>query len=125
MNRLGVTNERVVKKGIANHLESESCEGDRKVTLEALTGAYDNFWYTGRAWRKVRCFMCRSCSSNSQTQFGSEIMIHFSGLNNLDKPPVMVFPRIVVCLECGVVAEFTIPPTELRVLGERAVPAAA
>jgi hypothetical protein len=39
-NRHGVTNERVVKKGIANHLESESCEGDRKVTLEALTGAY-------------------------------------------------------------------------------------
>jgi hypothetical protein len=40
MNRHGVTNERVVKKGIANHLESESCEGDRKATLEALTGAY-------------------------------------------------------------------------------------
>ena len=40
MNRHGVTNERVVKKGIANHLESESCEGDRKVTLEPLTGAY-------------------------------------------------------------------------------------
>ena len=28
INRHGVTNERVVKKGIANHLESESCEGD-------------------------------------------------------------------------------------------------
>src|SRR6266704_2563277 len=40
MNRHGVTNVRVVKKGIANHLESESCEGDRKATLEALTGAY-------------------------------------------------------------------------------------
>ena len=40
INRHGVTNERVVKKGIANHLESESCEGDREAALEALTGAY-------------------------------------------------------------------------------------
>ena len=40
MNRHGVANERVVKKGLANHLEPESCEGDREATLEALTGAY-------------------------------------------------------------------------------------
>jgi putative transposase len=40
INRHGVTNERVVKKGIANHLESESCEGDCKAALEALTGTY-------------------------------------------------------------------------------------
>src|SRR5262249_62333110 len=40
INRHGVVNERVTKKGIANHLESESCEGVRKDALEALTGAY-------------------------------------------------------------------------------------
>ena len=40
INRHGVTNERVVKKGIANNLESESCEGDCKAALEALTGTY-------------------------------------------------------------------------------------
>jgi hypothetical protein len=40
INRHGVANERVAKEGIANHLESESCEGDRKAALEALTGAY-------------------------------------------------------------------------------------
>src|ERR1700687_1818767 len=40
INRHGVTNERVVKKGLANHLEPESCEGDREAALEALTGAY-------------------------------------------------------------------------------------
>src|SRR5215469_1718654 len=28
------------RKGIANHLEPESCEGDREAALEALTGAY-------------------------------------------------------------------------------------
>jgi hypothetical protein len=69
--------------------------------------------------------MCSSCSSNGQTEFGSEIIIHFAGLNNLDKPPVMVFPRLVVCLDCGVVAEFTIPATELRVLAERSASSAA
>jgi hypothetical protein len=61
---------------------------------------------------------CGSCSSNSQTQFGSEIIIHFSGLKNLDKPTVMVFPKIMVCLDCGL-TEFTMPGAELRMLGER------
>ena len=40
INRHGVTNERVVQKGVADHLESESCECDREASLEALTGAY-------------------------------------------------------------------------------------
>jgi hypothetical protein len=40
INRHGAVNERVTKKGVANHLESESCEGVRKDALEALTGAY-------------------------------------------------------------------------------------
>jgi hypothetical protein len=61
---------------------------------------------------------CRSCSSNNQTEFGSEIIIHFSGLKNLDKPTIMVFPKIMVCLDCGV-TEFTIPEAELCLLGER------
>jgi hypothetical protein len=45
-------------------------------------------------------------------------MIHFSGLKNLDKPVVMVFPKIMVCLDCGV-AQFTMPAAELRLLGEQ------
>jgi len=67
---------------------------------------------------------CRSCSSNNQTEFGSEIIIHFSGLKNLDEPTVMVFPKIAVCLDCGV-TEFTIPETELRLLGKGEKVAAA
>jgi hypothetical protein len=61
---------------------------------------------------------CRSCASSSQKEFGSEIIIHFSGLKNVDKPTVMVFPQIMVCLDCGL-TEFTIPEAELRLLGER------
>jgi len=41
---------------------------------------------------------CRSCRSKKQTQFGAEINIHFSGLRNLDKPGVLVFPKVLVCL---------------------------
>jgi hypothetical protein len=33
------TATRVVKKGLATHLETESCEGGREAALEALTGA--------------------------------------------------------------------------------------
>lgn len=31
---------RITEKGIANHLESESCAGARKAALEALPGTY-------------------------------------------------------------------------------------
>jgi hypothetical protein len=61
--------------------------------------------------------LCRSCQSSHQEEFGSEIVIHFAGLKNLDKPAMMVFPKLVVCLECGV-TEFTIPETELRLLAQ-------
>jgi hypothetical protein len=61
---------------------------------------------------------CRSCMSSNQTQFGSEVVIHFSGLKNLDTPTVMVFPKIMVCLDCGL-TEFFVPEEGLRRLGER------
>jgi hypothetical protein len=49
--------------------------------------------------------------------------MHFPGLEGLDMPIVWVFPKIEVCLECGL-AGFQIPESELRVLGQD-VPAAA
>ena len=60
---------------------------------------------------------CGSCGSQNQTEFGAEICIHFPGLKNLDKPAVLVFPKLVVCLDCGF-AQFTLPETELRLLRE-------
>ena len=62
---------------------------------------------------------CRSCQSDKQTTFQSEICIHFPGINNLGKPPVLAFPTLVVCLDCGF-AEFRIAETELRMLSEDA-----
>ncbi len=60
---------------------------------------------------------CKSCKSENQSIFNGEIAIHFPGLKGLDKPIVWVFPKLVVCLDCGF-TEFAIPETELRQLAE-------
>lgn len=59
---------------------------------------------------------CRSCGSENQTKSSAEINIHFSGLTNLDKPAVLVFPKLLVCLDCGFTG-FTMAETELGLLG--------
>jgi hypothetical protein len=60
---------------------------------------------------------CKSCKSENQSNFNGEIAIHFPGLRGLDNPIVWVFPKLVVCLDCGF-TEFVIPEAELRVLRE-------
>ena len=60
---------------------------------------------------------CRLCQSKSQSRFGSEINIHFPGLKGLDRPNVMVFPQLVVCLDCGF-TEFLVPEAELHLLSD-------
>ena len=37
---------------------------------------------------------CLLCASGNEAEFGSEILIHFNGLNNLDEPQVFVFPKL-------------------------------
>jgi len=63
---------------------------------------------------------CRSCTSHKEAEFIAEVMIHFTGLHNLDKPGVLVFPRLFVCLDCGF-SRFTTPEAELTQLA-RATP---
>jgi len=58
---------------------------------------------------------CKSCKSENQSNFNGEIAIHFPGLKGLDKPIVWVFPKVLVCLDCGF-TEFAIPEKELGVL---------
>ena len=58
---------------------------------------------------------CKSCHSECQSHFNGEIAIHFPGLKGLDNPIVWVFPKLVVCLDCGF-TEFVVPEAELRVL---------
>ena len=74
-----------------------------------------------RPWPCVgETMICKSCSSENQRRFTSEINIHFPGLKNLDKPPVFVFPKLLVCMDCGF-TEFNIPETELQRLGKDTV----
>jgi len=55
---------------------------------------------------------CLLCGSGNRAELTAEMVIHFSGLKNLDKPGVWVFPELLVCLDCGC-AHFTVPKTEL------------
>lgn len=62
---------------------------------------------------------CLSCGSNHQEQLAAEMIIHFSGLRNVDKAGVWVFPHLLVCLDCGF-SSFSIPETELPILASGA-----
>jgi hypothetical protein len=55
---------------------------------------------------------CLSCHSAKHAELTAEMLIHFPGLKNLDKPGVWLFPKLLVCLNCGC-TRFTVPQTEL------------
>jgi|GEM_PF-885642 hypothetical protein len=52
---------------------------------------------------------CRFCTSENQGSFPAEIAIHLPGL---DMPHLLLFPKIVACLDCGF-TEVSIPKTEM------------
>jgi hypothetical protein len=58
---------------------------------------------------------CLACGSNKQAEFSAEMLIHFIGIKNLDKPGVWLFPRLFVCLDCGFLRS-TVPEPELTSL---------
>lgn len=62
---------------------------------------------------------CKRCDSDNQSTFNGEVAIHYPGLEGLDKPIVCVFPKLVVCLHCGL-TEFTVPESELPLLTQDA-----
>jgi hypothetical protein len=60
---------------------------------------------------------CASCASGKQAEFPAEINIHCPGSENINRPSVLVFPKLSVCLDCGF-TQFTLLETELRLLTE-------
>jgi hypothetical protein len=60
---------------------------------------------------------CRSCGLENQQKLRSEMIVHFSGLKNLDQPPIFAFPELVVCIGCGF-TELDLPETTLCQLAE-------
>ncbi len=55
---------------------------------------------------------CKSCSSENQRKVRSEMIVHFSGLKNLEQPPILVSPALLVCIDCGF-TELDLPKTTL------------
>ena len=55
---------------------------------------------------------CQLCRSSNEAELDSEMVIYFSGLKNLDKPGVWLFPKLLVCLNCGC-SRFTVPEGKL------------
>jgi hypothetical protein len=62
---------------------------------------------------------CKTCGSAQQTEFDAEINIHFPGLTNLDKPAILIFPKLLVCLHCGFI-EFTLRKSDVLLLATHA-----
>jgi hypothetical protein len=68
--------------------------------------------------REVVRMPCRACRSGHPIEFPAELNIHFPGPENFEKPTVWVFPRLLVCLNCGF-TEFFIPEADVRRLKTR------
>jgi hypothetical protein len=60
---------------------------------------------------------CQRCRSSNEAELDAEMVFHFSGLKNLDKPGVWVFSRLSVCLDCGG-SQFKIPERELAAVAK-------
>ena len=63
---------------------------------------------------------CTRCLSLHQTELNSEINLHFLGLPNLGEPGIFVFPKVLVCLDCGL-SEFVIQKHELAQIMEKSI----
>jgi len=61
---------------------------------------------------------CPACASSNQSEFPVEMIIHLPGIKNVNNPGVLLFPRLLVCLDCGFL-RYIVPASELTLLGRR------
>jgi len=62
---------------------------------------------------------CSACASEKQVGVPAEMILHFTGPKNLDKPGVWLFPKVLLCLDCGS-SRFSVPEKELALLASDA-----
>ncbi len=55
---------------------------------------------------------CKKCVSEHQTEFDAEMNVHFPGPRGREKVAVLLYPKLLVCLDCGF-TELTISKQEL------------
>jgi hypothetical protein len=60
---------------------------------------------------------CVLCASKNEVDFPAEMILHFpvSGLQDLNKNGVFIYPKVLVCLDCGF-SRFTARETEVAAL---------
>jgi hypothetical protein len=56
---------------------------------------------------------CNTCGSTRLNKLRAKLALHFSGLENIDKPVLWTFRDVVVCTDCGE-ADLHFPPHELQ-----------
>jgi hypothetical protein len=64
---------------------------------------------------------CLLCGSTNETEFASEMVLHLGGLANIDNPGLLVFSKLVTCMDCGIV-RFNVPKTDLASLAAGSPP---
>ena len=58
---------------------------------------------------------CKACSSENQQNFSGELTFAFPGVQRLNRSPVYVCQKTLVCLDCGY-SELVFPATQLEQL---------
>jgi hypothetical protein len=63
--------------------------------------------------------VCVLCASNNEVEFPAEMILHFafSGLHDLNKNGVFLYPKVLVCLDCGF-SRFTTSENEVAALAK-------
>jgi hypothetical protein len=61
--------------------------------------------------------ICKSCASSNLRELRSEICVHLPAFVSLNKDPFFIFPKLIVCAECGF-SEFIFPEAQLFAVRE-------
>ncbi len=64
--------------------------------------------------------ICKDCASTDLTELDAKVNIHFRGLKALNKPAIFVFPKLVVCLGCGL-TQFKLEGQQAELLRDNVV----
>jgi hypothetical protein len=43
----------------------------------------------------------KSCTSSKLVRFDAEMCLHFPGLSGSNETPIFIFPKLVICADCG------------------------
>jgi hypothetical protein len=65
---------------------------------------------------------CLLCKSSNEAEVGTELLFHFPGEQGLEKPGILLYPSVLVCLHCGF-SRFTTPLLEKVLLAKRSAAA--